>query len=100
QHISEQFSGEIWRMEIDEVSEILFIEIRDNSEKKVSFGAVNLMNGDVLFKDFYPSERWLTGIETAYDGVLLLHNYQTEPGPAHRGLEAIDPLTGKTLWTN
>ncbi len=100
QLISEEFNGEIWRMEIDEVSEILFIEARENAEKKVSFGAVNLINGEVLFKDLYTNERWLTGIETAYDSVLLLHNYQTESGPTHRGLEAIDAFTSKTIWSN
>jgi hypothetical protein len=98
--ISEQFNGSIWRMEIDEISDTLFVEVRDSEEKRVSFGAVNLASGDVYFKDLQTSERWLTGMETAYDGALLLHNYQTESGPAHRGLEAIDALTGKTLWSN
>ncbi len=98
--ISEQFSGEIWRMEIDEISETLFVELRDSEEKKVSFSAVNLTGGELVFKDIHTNERWLIGIETAYDGVLLLHNYQTESGPTHRGLEAIDALTSKTIWSN
>jgi hypothetical protein len=98
--ISEQFDGTIWRMEIDEISETIFVETRDNEEKKVYFAAVSLLTGEVFFKDIHTSERWLTGIEAAYDGVLLLHNYQTEAGPVHRGLEAIDAFTGKTLWSN
>jgi len=100
QLISEQFNGAIWRMEIDEISDTLFVEVRDGDEKKVRFGAVSLSTGQVYFKDLQTSERWLTGIEAAYDGVLLLHNYQTEAGPAHKGLEAIDAITGKTLWSN
>lgn len=100
QLISEQFNSAIWRMEIDEITDTLFVEVRDGEEKKVSFGAVNLGSGEVYFKDLQTPERWLTGIEAAFDGVLLLHNYQTELGPAHRGLEAIDALTTQTLWNN
>ncbi|HAL82341.1 MAG TPA: hypothetical protein DCO83_08970 [Mucilaginibacter sp.] len=54
--ISEQFNGAIWRMEIDELSSILFVEVRDNEEKKVYFGAVDLINGKTLFKDLTTEE--------------------------------------------
>jgi hypothetical protein len=98
--ISEQFTGTIWRMEIDELSETLFVEIRNNEDKQVSFAAISLVNGEVYFKDITTPERWLTGIEAAYDGVLLLHNYQSEAGPTHRGVIAIDGSSGETLWSN
>jgi hypothetical protein len=97
---SESFNGAIWRMEIDELSEILFVEVRNNEDKKVSFCALSLVTGKVLFNDLTAPERWLTGIEAAYKGVMLLHFYQTETGPTHKGLLAIDALTGKTLWSN
>jgi hypothetical protein len=98
--ISEQFNGTIWRMEIDELTETLFVEVRDSEEKKVHFGSVSLINGKTYFKDLTTPERWLTGIEAAYDGVLLLHNYESESSPVHKGLIAINALTGKTLWSN
>src|SRR5580698_9498916 len=96
----EQFTGDIWRLEIDKSTDTICLEVRDNKEKKVSFAAINLSDGQTLFKDLITPERWLTGIEAAYDGVLLLHFYQTETGPAHKGLAAIDAFSGKTLWTN
>jgi len=98
--ISEKFTGDIWRLEIDELTDTILIEVRDNQDKKVSFAAVSLIDGRVLFKDLSVPERWLTGMEAAYDGVLLLHFYQTETGPTHKGLMAIDAQTGKTLWSN
>jgi len=98
--ISEQFDGKIWRMEIDELSDTLFLEIRDEEEKTVSFSGIDLSEGKILFKDITTPERWLTGIEAAYDGVLLLHFYQTETGPAHKGLMAIDGGTAKLLWSD
>jgi hypothetical protein len=97
--INEHFNGTIWRMEIDELTDTIVLEIR-NEEKKVCFGSINLKSGEVHFKDLSISEQWLTGIETAYDGALLLHYYQSETGPAHKGLLAIDAFTGKTLWSN
>ena len=45
-------------------------------------------------------DRVAAGIETAQNGILLLHNYQSESGPAHKGLIAIDGKTGKTVWAN
>jgi hypothetical protein len=96
----EQFTGDIWRMEIDELTGILFLETRDHTEKKVQFSAIDLSTGNILFKDLGIPERWLTGIEAAYDGVLLLHFYQTETGPAHKGLMALDAQTGLTIWTD
>jgi hypothetical protein len=99
-HISEQFDGDIWRLEIDESSDTVFAEVRNSAEKQVSFSAINLVNGEVYFKNFTTPERWLTGIEAAFDSVLLLHNYQSETGPAHKGLVAIDAFSSKTLWSN
>jgi len=87
-------------MEIDDLMETIFVEIRNIEEKKVSFGAINLLNGKTLFKDLTTSERWHTGIEAGYDGVLLLHFYQSETGPTHKGIIAIDAYTGATLWSN
>jgi hypothetical protein len=99
-YISEQFTGALWRLEIDELSDILFIEARDEAEKQVNFSSVSLDNGKVNFKGLTTPERWLTGIEAVYSGVMLLHNYQSASGPAHRGLVAVDGRTGENLWSN
>jgi hypothetical protein len=98
--ISKEFKGVIWRMEIDAVTDTLFIEVRNNEDKNVSFGAINLQTSELNFEELTAPERWLTGMETAHNGVLLLHYYQSETGPTHKGLLAIDALTGKTLWSN
>ncbi|MGZ3812991.1 MAG: DUF4905 domain-containing protein [Mucilaginibacter sp.] len=99
-HISYPFKSPIWRIEIDAVSKTLFAEIREPADKKVTFAAINLDTGKVFFDELQTEERWLTGIEAACDGILLLHNYQSEDGPAHKGLIAFDGVTGKTIWSN
>ncbi|MDP9047845.1 MAG: DUF4905 domain-containing protein [Bacteroidota bacterium] len=99
-HIDEQFKGDIWQLEIDEITETIFIEVRNGTEKQVSFSSIDLVKGKVCFKDFTTPERWLTGIETAFDGVLLLHNYLSETGPVHKGLVAVDGRSTEILWSN
>jgi hypothetical protein len=99
-YISEQFNGDIWRIEVDNASDTLVAEIRSSADKEVSFTSISLANGKTYFKGFTMPERWLTGIEAAFNGVLLLHNYQTETGPMHKGLVAVDIISAKILWSD
>ena len=98
--IAEHFAGEIWRMEIDPVSHILFVEARSNEDRKVNFAGLDLSNGKTYFKDHTIDESWLTGIESAFDGVLLLHYYQATGSPVHKGLAALEGRSGNILWSN
>jgi len=98
--VNEQFNGIIWRLEIDSLSSTVFAEVRNIEEKTVSFASVNLLTGKINFKNLTTPERWLTGIDAAYDGVLLIHNYQSENSPVHKGNIAVDAVTGETLWSN
>jgi len=99
-HISKQFKGTIWRMEIDALRDIIFLEIRNNEDRRVTFTAINLITAKTYFDNLTTPERWLTGMEAAYNGVLLLHNYQSETGPTHKGISAIDAVSGDILWSN
>jgi Domain of unknown function (DUF4905) len=98
--INHSFQSPIWRLEIDSLNGIIFIEIRNTADKQVSFSSLSLNTGEVYFDGLQTEERWLTGIEAAYDGVLLLHNYQTESGPSHKAVIALEALSGKTLWND
>jgi hypothetical protein len=99
-YINQQFNGTIWRLEIDEISETIFAEIRNGQEKQVSFSSISLRDGKVNFIELTTPERWLTGIKASFDGVLLLHNYQSATGPVHKGVVAVDAASGETLWSN
>lgn len=98
--VAEHFEGQVWRMEIDAVSHTLFAEIRHAENRTVTFAAIGLRNGKTYFKNHTVDERWLTGIEAAYDGVLLLHFYESALSPAHKGLAALDAQTSGLLWNN
>jgi len=99
-NISIIFDGIIWRLEIDPIKHILFAEIRNEKDKQVSFASIDLQSAEVYFKDLANDERWLSGIEAGHDGVLLLHNYSSANTPLHKGIIAIDAITGQTLWAN
>jgi hypothetical protein len=98
--INQQLNGIIWRIEIDSLSNTLFLEVRTPENKEVSFASFDLTTGNINFKQFTLPEKWLTGIEAAYNGVLLLHHYQSATSPVHKAIVAINGLDATTLWSN
>ncbi|WP_157543990.1 DUF4905 domain-containing protein [Mucilaginibacter paludis] len=99
-HIHIDFAAQIWKMLIDPLQGLLFIETRDTEKRQTLFSAFYLSNGHTNFINLLCDERWLTGIEACYNGVLFLHGYESALSPAHKGLIAIDGVTGITLWSN
>jgi hypothetical protein len=98
--IDEQLNGIIWRIEIDEQSNTIFLEVRNTEDREVSFASFDLTTGKVNFKHLTLPEKWLTGLEAAYDGVLLLHHYQSATSPVHKAIVAVNGQDASTLWSN
>jgi hypothetical protein len=99
-HFTFPFNGLVWRLEIDPVTATLFAEIRNEQDKQVSFASIGLASGKLNFTDLTTDERWLTGMECAHNGVLLLHHYESASSPIHKGIMAIDGRTGQLLWSD
>src|SRR5437764_248166 len=99
-YIDEHFSGQIWKFVIDEATASLFVEIRDEENRQVSFAGVDLDKGLTHLKDLSLPEKWLTGLQGSFNGVLFLHGYQSAQSPAHKGITAINGVTGIELWNN
>jgi hypothetical protein len=98
--ITHKFTGTIWRLEIDTITDTIVLEVRNEAEKQTSFSSLGLSTGKINFIDFTTPERWLTGMECVYDNVLLLHHYRHESGPEHKAIIAIDAQTGAEIWSN
>lgn len=96
--INKRLNGVIWRLEIDSISNTIFLETR-TADKQVSFTSIDLINGGTNFENFTLPERWLAGIEAAYNGILLLHTYQSENSPVHKGVIAVNNKGG-IIWNN
>jgi hypothetical protein len=99
-YISQTFNSTVWRLQIDAQADLMAVELRSEKDKQTSFASLNLANGQVYFNNLVMPERWLTGIEVVYNGVLLLHYYKHEGGPEHKTIIAIDATTGAERWSN
>ena len=91
--------GTIWRVVPDESGKIVG-EVRNVAEKATSFFCLNQMTGEVFWERVSFGERWWIGIEAIHKGVLLLHGFSTPDLPEHKGIIAVDLMTGKSLWNN
>ncbi|MFD2146348.1 DUF4905 domain-containing protein [Mucilaginibacter antarcticus] len=96
--ISKQLNGIIWRLEIDSFSDTIFLEVR-SSDRQVSFTSIGLQAGVTKLDQYIMPERWLAGIEAVYNDILLIHNYQSENSPAHKGLTAVGS-NEQVMWSN
>lgn len=99
-YIQQQFTGQIWKLLIDPVKELLFVETRDTENRIVSFSGFDMNTGTGNFLNISLDEKWLTGIEDCFNNVLFLHGYQSTQSPVHKGITAIDSATGNILWSN
>jgi hypothetical protein len=98
--ISQTFNGTVWRLQIDSQTGIMVIELRNEQEKQTSFASLNLTTGKVYFDNLVMPERWLTGVEAVFNGMMLLHYYKHESGPEHKTIIAVDATTSAELWSN
>ncbi|QHS57465.1 DUF4905 domain-containing protein [Mucilaginibacter sp. 14171R-50] len=98
--ISHNFNGTVWRLQIDGEMDIMGIEVRNTNDKQTSFTSISLLTGTVYFDSFTLPERWLTGIEALYKGVMLLHYYKHETSPEHSAIIAVDATAPKEVWSN
>lgn len=98
--ISETFKGHVWRLQIDSFNNLLAVEIRNEEDKQTSFSTISLQTGEQHITELTLPERWFTGIENVWQGVLLLHYYKHESSPEHQAIIAVDAQTGKELWAN
>lgn len=99
-YISECFDSPIWKFIIDSESGLLFVEVRDAETREVSFASINLKNGHTNFKKLTQPEKWLIGLEACFNGTLFLHGYESAHSPAHKGITAINGITGTEIWNN
>ncbi|MFA6083921.1 MAG: DUF4905 domain-containing protein [Mucilaginibacter sp.] len=98
--ISQSLNGTIWRLEIDELTDTMVVEVRNEQDKQTTFTSISLQTGNVNFTDYKTPERWLTGIEAIYNNIILLHHYKHESGPEHKAVIAIDATTAVDIWSN
>lgn len=91
--------GSIWRILFSDSGEILG-ESRDPEKKQATFFCLDEQTGDVRWQDVRLSEPWWVGIDAVHRNRVLLHEFANPSMPEHRGIIALDLVTGKELWRN
>jgi hypothetical protein len=89
--------GAIWHVYPTDAG-ILVGEERRIEEKKATFFCLDRENGQELWQNASPGDDWWIGIEAIRKDTVLFHGFATPNLPQHRGIIAVDMLTGKKLW--
>ena len=89
------FQGKIWNTAFGENTAVL--EIRDENTRQVSFAALDLQNGTILWQELRPEKSWWLALVGVFGQYLILHKYSSQQKPEPKGLLVLDLQTGETL---
>ncbi len=92
------FEGVVWNMMLDETGAFLILEIRHNQKHQVSFTAIELESGTVMWDGLEFEESWWVGMTAISKGVLLLHSYVDNADPEPKGMIAFDVFKQEVSW--
>lgn len=98
--IDQAFSSLIWKLETDTEQDLIYVETRSEQKHSAGFSSLNLHSGQLNFLEIVPEENWLTGLSGGRKGILFLHGYLSDQTPEHKGIIALDGLSGKQLWAD
>jgi hypothetical protein len=91
--------GTLWQVQVGS-SRFLVGEARDEGKKRASFFSVRRKTGEVNWEGVNPVDTWWAGMEGVFREVVLFHGFATPDLPIHRGIFAVDGVTGVLLWSN
>lgn len=98
--IDHTFSGLVWKLETDVEPGLIYVETRNEEAHSAGFSSFSLKKEGINFTEMVFEEKWLVGMEGGRQGILFLHGYKSEQTPEHKGIIALDGLTGKQLWAD
>jgi hypothetical protein len=75
-------------------------EVRVPETKRVEYFCLDRASGVPLWAALNPPGTWWSGIEAVGEGVVLFHGFASPDLPLHKGLFAVEVLSGRTLWSN
>lgn len=90
--------GVIWKMITDPGQKRLFLEVRDNVKKNVSFDCVELDKGSCLWRNLTFDEPWWISLQTVANEILLFTLYSDTNNPDKKSLLAYHVIDQKMIW--
>jgi hypothetical protein len=91
--------GLLWQVQVGS-SRVIVGEVRDPETKSVSFFSLDRRTGKPLWEGMNPGDRWWTGMEGIFDDIVLFHGFANPELPIHKGIHAVDALSGSLLWSD
>jgi hypothetical protein len=88
-------SGKIWNTTFG--SNYCVLETRDENRRQVSFSCINLLNGNLLWKNVSPEKSWWLSLVGIHDEYLFLHKYSSNQKPEPEGLLILNVQTGELI---
>lgn len=91
--------GVVWRL-VPTDSGVFVGEDRTLDAKQVTFFCVDRTTGVVRWEKISLAEKWWVGIEAVHRDRVFLHGFSQPDMPDHKGIIALDLLTGRVSWSN
>jgi Domain of unknown function (DUF4905)/PQQ-like domain len=89
--------GILWRV-FPSHPEVFVGEERDTDRKDANFFCLSRRTGEVWWQKKSFREQWWIGIESVGRDVVFLHRFAQPDMPGHKGIIAVDLLSGDELW--
>ncbi|MFZ6014731.1 MAG: DUF4905 domain-containing protein, partial [Bacteroidota bacterium] len=97
-HCSHHFEGTIWNILADTAHNRLFLEIRDTTQKKVSFSAFELISNTFLWKGLLLEEPWWVNLVAVVGDTMLFNHYTETNNPDRKSVIALGVNNQKIIW--
>jgi hypothetical protein len=88
----------VWNTLVHPKENILFIEVRSESERQVSFHAINLDTRTWLIQDLKFEEPWWVSLGEVSQNVVLFKLYTDTNNPDRKSVIAYDFIAKKIIW--
>jgi len=90
----------IWKTVLDPVKRILVLENREDEARQVTFSAIHLIDGRLLWGGMKMEEPWWVSVSAAANGRVFLFEYGDSQYPEPKGITALEAETGELCWQN
>lgn len=97
-NFSHAFQGAVWNSALALSNEILVVEVRDAERRRVSFSAVDLTSGRLLWDDLTFDELWWISLNAAQGHVAIFTYYSETDNPDKKAVIAYDIVQRQILW--
>lgn len=92
--------GVIWKISVHNTKPLLILETRDAERRKTTFFAIDIEKQEIKWEKHQLQNSWWLGLEIIVGDKVFLHSYEDIQSPLHKGIMALDIITGKELWSN